>query len=242
MPNLIVKNPAQRFDLAYLYANGSKKEIEELANTAKNVIPGISARCAMVHVADLKNLINYLKDSIVRPEVVIDFPDGLGGLETKEFEAKQAALIGAVSGDLVVNLRYVAERNKEKIIAECKAVLKNLKEAKLICQAPYLWQFDREAIPWILEILPEAGIYCFKDWTTRQNFLIPAEKKLDIETETRIAYTEFIANYIVKHNLPLLIKIAGKVRKENARRFINAGADLLGVSYEKAREIYEALL
>ena len=242
MPNLKVRNPAERFDLAYLYANGSEKEIQELASVAKEIVPGVAARCAMVHVADLPKLVKYLRGSSVRPEVVIDFADGLGGLEAKKAEAEAAALVGAVGGDPVINLRYVAERNKEKIIEECQAVKKYLPEVKLICQIPYLWQFDKESIIWILNLLPEAGIYCIKDWTTRQNFLIPKETKLDIETVTRVKYTEFMANYIVNNNLPLLIKIAGGVRAHNARDFVNAGADLLGISYGEAKAVYNALL
>lgn len=238
MPNFKPKHPAERFDLAYLYANGSSEEIKKMAAVAKE----ISARCAMVHVADLSLLVGELKGSLVRPEVVVDFPDGLGSLDVKRQEAKIAAASGAVAGDTVVNLRYVAERNKEKIIEECLAVKESFKEVKLICQMPYLWQFDREAISWLLDLLPEARIYCAKDWTTRQNFLIPAGEKLDTSTETRVRYTEYMASYIMKNNLPLLVKVAGGVDATNARAFVGAGADLLGLSYGKAKSVYEALL
>ncbi|MDO8537024.1 MAG: hypothetical protein Q7R94_02145 [bacterium] len=238
MPNLKVKNPAERFDLAYLFANGSVQEIKELAQVAKEV----SARCAMVHVADVATLASELYGSSVRPEVVIDFPDGLGGFSAKDSEAFSALKNGAVAGDTVVNLRYVAERNKDGVVQECQAVKSHLSEVKLICQIPYLWQFDRAAIDWLLDLLPEAGVYCAKDWTTRQNFLIPAGQKLDTATETRVRYTEYMANYITTHNLPLFVKIAGGVDAANARAFVNAGADFLGLSYGKAKAIYEVLL
>lgn len=241
MPNLAVKNPAERFDLAYLYASGSKKSIEELAAVAREVVPGVSARCAMVHLADLEDLVMELGGSAVRPEIVIDFPDGLGGVDVKDTEARRGKELGAVAGDIVVNLRHVAARDKGKIIAECKTALRYMPEIKLIGQIPYLWQFDREAIDWLLDFLPEAGVYCVKDWTTRHNFLLPAGIKLDVETATRVAYTEHIANYIVQHNLPLLVKVAGGVDAGNARSFLDAGADLLGISYGKAAAIYGAL-
>lgn len=238
MPNFKPKHPAERFDLAYLYANGSSDEIKKMAAVAKE----ISARCAMVHVADLPVLVNELKGSSVRPEVVVDFPDGLGSLEIKHQEAGVAVSRGAVAGDTVVNLRYVAERNKRKIIDECQAVREFFRELKLICQVPYLWQFDREAIDWLLDFLPEACVYCAKDWTVRQNFLTPAEKSLvDVSSETRVHYTEYMANYITKHNLPLLIKIAGGVNSSNARQFVDAGADLIGLTYGKAKSVIEAL-
>ncbi len=237
MPNFQVKDPAERFDLAYLFANGSAEEIKKLADTAKE----FSARCAMVHVADLRRLVPLLERGSVRPEVVIDFPDGLGGWQAKQAEARQAAEDGAIGGDPVINLRYVAERNRRGIIAECQTVKQYLPEIKLISQIPYLWQKDRDAIPWLLWTLSEAGVYCVKDWTTRQNFNFPPEEKLDVSARTRIQYTEFMASYIVKNGLPLLIKIAGGVDASNAGEFIDAGADFLGLSYGKAETVREAL-
>ncbi|MDO8600328.1 MAG: hypothetical protein Q7R73_01755 [bacterium] len=242
MPNLEAKDPAERFDLAYLFANGSQKEIKELADTAREIVPGVSARCAMVHVADLPLLKQYLFGSSVRSEVVIDFPDGLGGLRAKGAEAKSAEESLADGGDPVVNLRYVVTRNRLAIIAECEVVKRHLREVKLITQIPYLWQKDRDAIAWLLDLLPEAGIYCIKDWTTRQNFLLPLGEKLDVAMETRVRYTAFMAEYIEKHNLPLLIKIAGGIDATSARALVNAGADLLGISYQKAKSVREALL
>ena len=243
MPNLQVKDPAERFDLAYLFANGDAEEIKKLADTAKE----FSARCAMVHVADLRRLAPFLEGSSVRPEVVIDFPDGLGGWQAKEAEARQAKEDGAVGGDPVINLRYVAERNRQGIIRECQLVRAQLDQVKLISQIPYLWQKDPNAIPWILDLLPEAGVYCVKDWTTRYNFYFTKKKdgtaeKLDDTVDTRVLYTESMPDYITKHNLPLRIKIAGGVDATNAKRFVNAGADFLGLSYGKAKSVREALL
>lgn len=233
-----VKDPAERFDLSYLFANGSAEDIEKLASTAKE----IKARCAMVHVADLETLIPALRGGAVRPEVVIDFPDGLGGYWTKRAETKRASELRAVGADLVINLRHVAKRKCLEIMLECSAVSNYFPEIKLISQIPYLWQKDREAIPWLLDLLPKADVYCVKDWTTRQNFILPENETFDTSTDTRIRYTEFMANYIVTHSLPLLIKIAGKVDATNARQFVNAGADLIGLSHGKAKVVREALL
>ncbi len=238
MPNLEVKDPAERFDLAYLFANGNAEDITKLADTAKK----FSARCAMVHVADLRRLVPLLEGGSVRPEAVIDFPDGLGGWQAKEAEARQARDDGAVGADPVINLRYVAERNRQKIIDECRTVARQGLEVKLISQVPYLWQKDRDAIPWLLDLLPEAGVFCIKDWTTRFNFNFPKEENLDVSVKTRLEYTETIARYIVSHALPLFIKIAGQIDHTNARQFVNAGADFLGLSHGKAEAVRKALL
>lgn len=234
MPNLKVTDPAERFDLAYLFANGGDKEIKELADTAKEA----GARCAMVHVADLRRLVPLLEGSSVRPEVVIDFPDGLGGWQAKQAEARQADEDGAVGGDLVINLRYVAERNRRAIIDECHTVRYYLPEIKLISQIPYLWQTAQSEVYWLLDLLPETGVYCVKDWTTLKNFSM----EIDVSVDTRVAYTEKVAKFITVNKLPLFIKIAGGVDATNARRFVDAGADFLGLSYNKAKAVREALL
>lgn len=240
MPGLKVKDPAERLELACLYANDGETEIKKMASAAKEIVPGISARCAMVHPNDLKILVPLLEKTTVRPEVVIDFPDGKNDWETKEMIAKRAVKEGALGGDLVVNLSHVTKRKEGLLVSDCRIVQRQIPELKLIAQIPYLWQYDREAIPWLLDLLPESGVYCIKDWTTRQNF--SPDKEIDVRTETRLMYTEYIAKYITKHNLPLLIKIAGKVDATNALSFKNAGADLFGISYPKAKAVREALL
>lgn len=240
MPGLLVTDPAQRLDLAYLFANSDKRTIQELAETAQNIIPGVSARAAMVHLADLPTLISFLgKQSEVRPEVVIDFPDGAGGEYTKAAQAEMTRFWGASGADVVINLKLAADRSTPFYVhSELAEVKRYLKEVKAICQIPYLWQHDRAAIPWLIDCLTNAKIFCIKDWTTRQNFSTP----VDVTLDTRLSYTEYMAEYITTHNLPLLIKIAGGVDATNARSFINAGADLLGISYPKAKSVREALL
>lgn len=238
MPNLQVKDPAERLELTYIHADGNEDKIRELGEKARAIVPGVPGRCAMVHVVDLPVLVPILSGSGVRPEVVIDFPDGCGGWRTKGTQAFYAAQCGAVGGDVVVNLRYVWERNKKKILDECARVKQYLPEIKLIGQIPYLWQKDPNGLFWLLDILPSAGVYCIKDWTTRQNFSVEP----NIGILTRIRYIEAMAEYIEKNKLGLLIKVAGQVFSTNAPDFVRAGADLLGISYGKAEAVREALL
>lgn len=236
-----MNNPAEKFDLAYLSADGNKEELTNLVKTAVN----IGARCAMVHVGDAKfvrqtlNKMSEESPNIVRAEVVIDFPDGAGGEGTKLYQARESALYKADGADLVINLRQVAERDKQGIIRELRAVLSYLPDSKAIIQLPYLWQYQMDSIPWLLDLLAEAGIKCVKDWTTRtDNF----SKPVIIDDDIRLAYLRYISSYIADKNLPLLKKIAGKVTAENAKKFLDAGADILGIGYKKAEDIKRALL
>ncbi len=246
---IVINDPADRFDLSYVFANNyaalgkERNALVEMAQVAREIVPGVPCRTALVHAGEIVELVELLQGSKVRPEIVIDFPDGAGGTVTKAAQAHAAAEAGAIGGDLVINLHAVEARNKKVILEELKAVSRELKEVKVIAQIPYLWQFDRESIPWLLDLLPEGGIYCIKDWTTRvDNFLLPDGDVLDYEQQTRLTYIEYMAKFIADHQLPLTLKIAGRVTPENVKSFVNAGAVLIGTSYRKAPSLREALL
>ena len=244
-----IKDPASRFDLSYVFANDypvfskTKTALQEMAEVACEIVPGVHCRTAIVHPGEIKELVSLLKGSLVRSEVVIDFPDGSGGAITKEAQARFAASAGAIGADLVINLHKVKARDKKGLMEEFLAVTRNIKETKVIGQVPYLWQYDKNSVPWLLEILAEAGVYCLKDWTTRvDNFLLPENETLDYSDDTRFRYLEYIANYIDKHSLPIILKVAGRVSPLNVRSFVNAGATLIGLSYRKAAALRHALL
>ena len=246
--SLTIKDPADRFDLSYAFANNyaslgkNPDPLLEMAEVAKNIAPNVQTRCALAHPSEIGRLVKLLKGSKVRPEVLIDFPDGQGGVATKEAQARLAKEAGAVGADIVVNLHAVQSRDKQTLLDEFQAVRKHIKEAKVISQIPYLWQYDRDAIPWLLDVLVEAGIYCVKDWTTRENFLLPDGETLDYSTETRFKYLSFISDYITSKKLPLIVKVAGRVTNENAGAFLDHGVTLIGLSYRKAPSMREALL
>lgn len=243
-----IKDPADRFDLSYVFANdfpalGKKPHaLQEMAEVARAIVPGVHCRAALVHPGEIEMLMPLLKGSPVRAEVVIDFPDGAGGVATKREQARAAAQAGARGGDVVLNLRQVAMRDEKSIRAELSAAVSVLKEIKVIAQVPYLWQYDKEAIAWLLEILPEEGVYCVKDWTTRiDNFLLPDGEVLDYSHKSRLAYLRYMQEYITEHSLPLILKVAGRVTPENVRSFVEAGAILIGTSYRKAPALRAAL-
>lgn len=246
---IIIKDPADRFDLSYVFANNfpalgkDKNALVEMAGVAREIAPGVHCRAVLVHAGEVEEMTELVKGSGVRSEIVIDFPDGAGGMVTKREQARAAKAAGAVGGDVVIDLHKVELRDRKGILEEFVAAREHLKEIKVIAQVPYLWQFDKESIPWVLDILAEAGVYCMKDWTTRvDNFLLPDGVSLDYSHESRIKYLEFMANYISSGSLPLILKVAGKVTPENVKSFINAGAVLIGTSYRKAPALREALL
>jgi len=249
MKSINIKDPADRFDLSYVFANNfasfgkNKSALVEMCEIAKNIAPGVHARAVLVHPGDIHETVSLLKGSPVRSEVVIDFPDGLGGAETKFVQAKVTKEAGAVGGDVVLNLHKVATRDEKGIRGELLSARKHLEEVKVIAQVPYLWQYDRESLPWLLPILAECGVYCLKDWTTRtDNFLLPDGDELDYTLETRLGYIKYLSDYISSHSLPLILKVAGKVTKENVFSFVSAGAVLIGTSYRKAESLRKALL
>ncbi|QQG37873.1 MAG: hypothetical protein HYS26_04595 [Candidatus Kaiserbacteria bacterium] len=243
-----IRDPAERFDLSYAFANTYAalgkydNPLKEMSEVARAVAPGMPARCALCHPAEIEELVALLSGSPVRPEVLIDFADGLSGVEGKEAQAKVAKSAGAAGADVVVNLHAVQKRDKDTLMQEFAAVRKHLPEIKVISQIPYLWQFDRESVPWLLDVLAESGVYCVKDWTTRENFLLPPNTTLDFKDDTRFEYLRAMRDHIVKKGYPLIIKIAGRVETTNVRSFINAGATLIGLSYRKAPTLREALL
>jgi deoxyribose-phosphate aldolase len=247
MPNLQASDPAERFDIAYLFANGGSKDLKDSAKTARE----IGAYGMVVHGNDLKIVVPLLKGSLVKPSIVVSFPDGRVGWRAKYNEAVQAGEDEAIGLDPVVNLFPVLERDKNGILHDCLLLRqgffegsggKRYPEIKLISQIPYLWTLPngKDLIRWLIDLLPEAGVFCIKDWTTRQNF--SPDVKLATSANDRISYTAFMKDYIEKRKLNLFIKIAGSLTPEIAPAIVEAGADILGISAHRAAGIREALL
>lgn len=247
MPKMRVNDPAERFDIAYLFANGTMKDVEDAAKTALE----IGAYGMVVHGDDLKTIVPLLAGSSVRPSIVMSFPDGRAGWKARYNEALQAGEEGAVGLDPVVNLFHIVEKKQDEILRDCRLLRegffegtggKRYPEIKLICQIPYLWTLPngKDLIRWLIDILPEAGVGCIKDWTTRQNF--SPDAKLATSVDDRAAYTKFIKKCLEERGLNLLIKIAGGITPETAPVLVEAGADILGISAYRAAGIREALL
>ncbi|MBI4137654.1 MAG: hypothetical protein HY472_00180 [Candidatus Sungbacteria bacterium] len=246
---IIINDPADRLDLSYVFANNyaalgkHTNALVEMAEVGRNIVPGVHCRAILTHPVEAGEMARLVGGSGVRVETVIDFPDGLGGAETKRAQARITKEAGGIGGDLVVNLHAVATRDRAVVVGEIRAVAEHLGEVKVIAQIPYLWQYDRDAIPWLIDVVAEGGAYCIKDWTTRlDNFLLPDGEALDYSHETRMRYLEYMADYVQKNRLPLVLKVAGRVTPENVQSFVDAGAFLIGTSYRKAPALRDALL
>lgn len=222
---------------AYLYADGTMSVLKELADVVRD--PRNRARNAIVHGGDVAAILTELEFGKIKP--VIDFPYGRGGAEGKRAEAKRAAAHGLKGADVVVNLWAVQAGDWDTVKNEITAVVESFpvgSEIKVITQMPFLWQYAQDKIESLAKILAETGATVWKDWTTVLNF---EAKEIDISDEARIAYTKYLHEIIERNHLPLLIKIAGKVREHNVVAFKKAGADMFGVGVPNVKSVLGAL-
>lgn len=227
---------------AYLYADlaigtSSEQTLRELAEAVKD--PVNRSRNAIVHGGDVPLILKFVDPKYIKP--VIDFPYGREGVSGKREQAERAASYGLSGADVVVNLWAVQDGDWDLVRDEFRAVKEIFStgaEIKAITQTPFLWQCTRDKIEPLAKVLVEAGVSVWKDWTTVMNF---SAKDVDISDEARIAYTEFLREIIGKNNLPLEIKIAGKVRAHNVVALKKAGADMFGVGVPSIKGVLEAL-
>lgn len=229
--------PIEILEPAYLYADGTTGVLKELADAVRD--PRNRARNAIVHMGDVPAMLKLLPSEKIKP--VIDFPYGRGGMEGKRAEAERVSAYNLEGADIVVNLWAVQAGDWNTVRKEIIVVVNSLpasSEIKVITQTPFLWQFARDKIEPLAEVLGETGVTVWKDWTTVLNF---EAKEVDVSDEARIAYTNYLREIIDRHNLPLLIKIAGKVREHNVVAFKEAGADMFGVGVPNIKSVLAAL-
>lgn len=224
-----MKNAGKYLEPAYLYADGSDENLKELAVA----VTKYKCRNAIVHLGDVPALKKYLDISRIKP--VVDFPYGRGGQLAKEPQMRLCFNLGCSGADVCVNLWNVLERKWDWILDGVHGA--DRAEVKAIVQLPFLWQYARKTIKPLLYSLVNHEIAVVKDWTTLMNF----SQSVDVPLPTRLAYLDYVRNIIDKKKMPLLIKIAGGVRAENAAEFFKHGADILGVSVPHVPAVYKVL-
>ena len=226
---------------AWLYADIGENwasSIDTLSELEETVYE-YNCRGAVVHPYDVSRIANCKCEKII--SVLNGFPYGRGGVAI--IKAELDSLFGfykrIVGGDIVMDLYAFQDRNWSILAHHFGMVREALpgKEIKVICQMPFIWQYHKNKIFSFLELLVECEVNVVKDWTTIDNFSRPI--KTDIKT--RVEYTEYLRNLIDKHKMPLLIKIAGGVNKDNVVVFKKAGADIFGVSMHKVPSVIKAL-
>ena len=230
-----MKDAGQYLEPAYLYADGSSIEnLAELSATVKKY----NCRNAIVHLGDVEGLEFEHELSIDRIKPVIDFPYGRGGVDVKDLEAEKAYGLGCVGMDVCVSLWAVLDGGFGIVEDEFNAVGRCCEsEIKAIIQLPFLWVYAKDAIEPLLDVLVDAEVAVVKDWTTVMNF----SKPVDVSLPARLAYLDYVRNLIDKKKLPLLVKIAGGVRADNAAEFFKHGADILGLGVPHVEGVYNAL-
>ncbi len=146
---------------------------------------------------------------------VIGFPNGYSTAAAKCFEAADAVSNGADEIDMVINLGWVKDQKFDDILEEIKAVKQACKGKLLKVIVETCQLTDEEKIK-MCEIVSLSGADYIK---TSTGFSTGGATIKDIELFAR-------------HRAPgLKIKAAGGIKTiDDARAFINAGADRLGTS------------
>lgn len=228
-----MENPGSILEPACLYADQGDGDLTMLAD----IVLRYGCRNAIVHLADVEFLSQRI--SVDKIKAVIDFPNGKHSLWINREEMAELYRRGVRGADICMNLAQVLAGDLKSIRALFSRAHEIIDdgEIKAIVQLPFLWQYAREKIEPLVVTLAAAGVNVIKDWTTVHNF----SKPIDVSVEKRLEYLDYLRQIITKNNLPLLIKIAGGVRNDNARLFVEHGADILGVSVQFVPDVVEAL-
>lgn len=146
---------------------------------------------------------------------VIGFPNGYSTTATKIFEAKDAISMGADEIDMVINLGHLKAGRYDDIREEIRAIKEAIgdKVLKVIIETCLLTNEEKIRM---CSVVGEAGADYIK---TSTGFSVSGATPEDVD--------------IFKANVtpPLKIKAAGGISSlEDAKDFINRGADRLGTS------------
>lgn len=202
----------KRTDLTNLKANASIGEIRGLCRYAAR--KGYRAVC--VNPYRVKVCKQTLKNSPVLIASVIDYPAGAGGLGVKVQTTVNVKIDGADEIDPVMNIGAYRDKNFKQVMREVEALLKLMDDrVKTIIETGYWnnWQISD-----ITRLIRDCGALYIKTSTG-----LPPE----VDPDTKARHIE-----IMKEAAPdIIIKGAGYSKtKKHAEMWINAGADILGMS------------
>lgn len=146
---------------------------------------------------------------------VIGFPNGYGTREAKVFEAKEAIANGALEIDMVIQIGFLKDKRYEEVEREIRAVRQACQDKvlKVIIETCLLTQEEKVKM---CEIVTRAGADYIK---TSTGFSTGGATLEDVE--------------LMKRHIGdgVKIKAAGGIASfEDAKKFLQAGADRLGTS------------
>ncbi len=205
-----IKEILKRTDHTNLSVTATSKDIELLCNEAERF--GVASVCVAPCFVSLAKEI--LGESVAVC-TVIGFPNGYNTTRAKVFETKEAIKNGAQEIDMVINQGMVKDKNFDGVLAEIKAVREAAagKILKVIVETCHL---DKEEKIRLCRITREAGADYIK---TSTGFGKKGASFSDVELFSRHITGD------------MKIKAAGGISTlEDAKRFIELGADRLGTS------------
>lgn len=164
---------------------------------------------------------------------VVDFPDGKGGIQIKKQEAELAKNIlnGIDEVDVVMDVQAL-KRSDYKLVEDGLRAVTNVfgKKTKVILETGALakWQ-----LPMACEIVNSVGAGWVKT-STGFNFNVGFDEKLE--------HVKILKGIIKKEHYDLKIKMSGGLETlEQLEKAKEAGADIFGISWQKAITILETL-
>lgn len=201
-------------DQTLLKPEATSKDIEKLCNDA--ALYGFGAVC--VRPGDVKQAYGILKETDVEVCTVIGFPWGIQTRNAKITEAEEALSNGATELDMVINRKYLKEKDYEKL----------KKEISHIVVTADMKDEHKNLVKVILETCK------LTDDEIVQACLIAEEARADyVKTSTGLYEGATIKHVkLMKKTVPSMgVKASGGIKTwEDAYKMIKAGATRLGTS------------
>lgn len=205
-----IENILKRVDHTLLLQECTWGQVKQILDDAIK----FNAASACIPPCYVKQAVEYVKNRLAIC-TVIGFPNGYSTTEAKVFETKEAVLNGASEIDMVINIGLLKNKEYEKIKNEIDDIRKACegKILKVIIETCLLT--DEEKIM-MCKIVTEAGADYIK---TSTGFSTHGATFEDVE--------------LMRKNVGKNVKVkaAGGIASfDDARRFIDLGADRLGTS------------
>lgn len=190
--------------------------------------------CSWLEIFGLKSLeqrvlekLKILKDNGILLIGVINFPNGDGGAELNKREAEIAKNLGLDEVDMVMNIKTFNKGDYKKVGEEILAVTHIFPgRTKLIIETGALQEKDFSAV---VKIAAETNISFIKT-STGFNYIIDFKEKF--------RHVKILSRIIKENNYSLNIKMSGGLRAiKELQQAQKAGADIFGISYQKAVNI-----
>jgi len=206
-----MENIAKTIDHTNLIAGAEVKDIIQTCLEAKQY--GFRGVCINPKWVGLVK--KELKNTEIKTVTVIDWPCGASPTEVRVFAAKSAKKDGADEIDPVLDIGNLRMGNYDAVLKDLKALAKIL-PTKVIIETGFL---SEEQIRKASELVKKSGAICVKTSTG-------LDPKIDVNT--KVLHVKLMREAVGND---FLIKAAGGIKTiEDAKKMIEAGADIIGTS------------